>query len=112
MTFEAGLFTQPNLDGVTGFDGGRFDPFQKAHILSDTKLGKQLVPLFRLLNVDAQGTSLEPDTAPNQSHTIWAEDHDLLTTPRNGYVSFWNPQFLNDFHNSVLQVTKLRTEKI
>ena len=42
---------------------------------------------------------------------ISTENHDLMTTPMNGYVSFWNQQFLNDFHNSVLHVIKLRTDK-
>ena len=42
---------------------------------------------------------------------ISTENHDLMTTRMNGFVSFWNQQFLNDFHNSVLHVIKLRTDK-
>lgn len=39
MPFSPNTFVQPILDKVLGFSGGRFAPFQQAHLSYPPKIG-------------------------------------------------------------------------
>lgn len=67
-------------------------------------------PRGETLNVFRGRYEITPLDA-NRSLLTLTTDY-TLTTPMNGYVAFWGHRFLDDFHNSVLHVIKLRTEKV
>ena len=65
MPFPNGLFKTPDFAKVLGFSGGKFAPFQQAHVLGDKKVVPELKVLFDLLNEDDLGNPL-PENDPSR----------------------------------------------